>query len=730
MDSCFSSKLNVRGSGFFTYFYDLNFQKIIQNIKNKSANVNKSDKEAFRNVCRNLSKYLIENKSPPPYYSRFKDTWEGALKKWVQSHYEKIDIHKECPVILEENEMKILELKYDEEDFCEKRSTYLSEIRQLKPRTLKTCGEEYLKKCNEYNDWINKRNIYFRERVSLINGCYRKESVIGKKGKRQKSLCNILEEETFRTSLDCALIDQNPTCKNLQEKKKEDLQESQKTAENPSKTETSMVQAVQTLQGEETKSAPDPQVEENTSTEHQFQLQDKLETEISGLQNKIVQSEFMQPNQVTTSRTQTKANGDDESLKGRITLPNSHPEVPPKPQTPEKHALNAESSIPFTRSANFAKTPKISGLFKKKKKIKRRPVKFLRILNPLLSWKKSEFLAHDHLENLKYDSEKTIKNIIINEHNMNNKVHVSNRKKDRYKTIIEVHMKILEEYRNTKWEYKKGEFLEIFLELFTEEEYTTYPNITNDELIKEDTKSINDIEKQKILWNKWIEKHQNLADKLKKEHWFNNLKNDWKRELDNLKKREELKNDPDEIQNIPFSQREKDIWRQWISEKCIIIKQYIKQDLFNYLTDELQIIPDELDNEKIKDSLLLINIGELSNKEDCQELYKYIKKKLLTKLCILVLMSVLEECKKEQDIENNESHLDNNIIETKEKENSDSKKEFIENISEFNRYFLENTENNDYKTDDIFKKELENWIIEDNTNVNSMKKENTADKYY
>ncbi|SBS98962.1 STP1 protein, partial [Plasmodium malariae] len=664
---------------------DIYFQKIIQNIKKKTAKVNKSDKEAVRNVCRNLSKYLINNKSPPPHYISFKDKWEGVLKMWVQSHYEKLNIHGGCPVVMDENDMKILELKYDEEDFCEKRNTYLTKIQQLKPRISKTCDNEYLQKCNEYNDWINGRNIYFQEKVSLIKGCYRKEPITRKRGKKQETLCNILKEETFRPSLDCLLIDQNPTCKNLQEKKKEDLQKGdQKIAEKPSETEAPTEQSLQALQNRETNNSQISLTPGELSHEHQPQTQVQSETEATSLQGKSKETEVMQTSKDKISETQINDTHDDAVLRS----PNStisHPEVPPKSQPPEKHALNAESSIPFARSANFAKTPKISGLFKKKKKIKRRPVKFLRILYPLLSWKKSEFLAHDHLENTLYDNEETIKRIKIKDHNMNYNVNATTPRKDTYKTIIEVHMEVLEKYRNEEWEHKKEEFLKIFLELFTEEEYTTYPNITNDELIKEDTKSINDIEKQKILWNKWIEKHQNLADKLKKEHWFNNLKNDWKRELDNLKKREELKNDPDEIQNIPFSQREKDIWRQWISEKCIIIKQYIKQDLFNYLTDELQIIPDELDNEKIKDSLLLINIGELSNKEDCQELYKYIKKKLLTKLCILVLMSVLEECKKEQDIENNESHLDNYIIKFKEKENSDSKKEFIENISDFNR---------------------------------------------
>ncbi|KAI4833632.1 uncharacterized protein MKS88_000110 [Plasmodium brasilianum] len=674
MEKCFSSSFGMRGTSFFRYRNDSKFSNIIRYITEKTSSLSsEDDKTKFRNGCKELANYLLKNKSPPYYYESEKEKWEATLKDWLTNHYKKLNRYGGCPVVMNEHDRKILELKYDEEDFCEKRNTYLTKIQQLKPRISKTCDNEYLQKCNEYNDWINGRNIYFQEKVSLIKGCYRKEPITPKRGKKQETLCNILKEETFRPSSLCLPIDQIPTCKNLEEKEKEILQGDQKTDEAPLKPEGPPEQVVQTLQGEKTQSAPNPQ-------------------------DKSKEAEAIQTNQGPTELTTTKANDNDAVLPGVIISPNSDSKMSPEAQSPEKHALNAELSIVPPSYANSPETPKIS--------------------------------THDHLENLKYDSEKTIKNIIINEHNMNNKVHVSNRKKDRYKTIIEVHMEILEEYRNTKWEYKKGEFLEICLEMLAKEEYTVYTNLTNDELIIEDAKTVSCKEKQKIIWNKWIERHRNLAEKLKKIHWFNNLKNDWKRELANFKKREELKNDPDEIQNIPFSQREKDKWRQWISEKCIIIKQYIEQDLFSYLTDELQIIPDDYYKEKIKDSLPLINIGELSNKEDCQELYKYIKKKLLTKLCILVLMSVLEECKKEQDIENNESHLDNYIIETKEKENSDSKKEFIENISEFNRYFLENTENYDYTTDDSFRKEIENWIIGDNINANSMEKENNGDKYY
>ncbi|SBS99369.1 STP1 protein, partial [Plasmodium malariae] len=600
----------MRGTNYFRYLNDPKFSNIRSYIREKTISLSsEDDKTKFRNGCKELANYLLMNKSPPYYYASEKVRWDATLKDWLNSHYKKLNRHGGCPVVMNKNDMQILELKYAEKDFCEKRSAYLSEIKQLKRRYSNTCDNKYLQKCKEYNDWINEMKNYFETRSNTIKHCYSKEP-IKRRGKPKEPLCHILEEETFKKPSDCLSMDQIQTCKNLEEKKKEILQGDQKTDEAPPKPEDPSEQVVQTLQGEETQSAPNPR-------------------------DKSKEAEAMLTNQGPIELTTTKANDNDTVLPGVIISPNSDSKMSPEVQPPEKHALNAELSIVPLRYANSPETPKISsplanssntytssilisfidmflfslfikyaliGLFKKKKKIKRRPVKFLRILNPLLSWKKSEFLAHDHLKNLKYDREKTIKNIIINEHNMNNKVHVSNRKKDRYKTIIEVHMEVLEEYRNTKWEYKKEEFLEICLEMLAKEEYTVYTNLTNDELIIEDDKTVSCKEKQKIIWNKWIERHRNLSEKLKKVHCFNNLKNDWKRELANLKKREELKNDPDEIQNIPFSQREKDIWRQWISEKCIIIKQYIEQDLLNYLTDELQIIPDDYDNEKIKDS--------------------------------------------------------------------------------------------------------------------------------
>ncbi|SBT86006.1 STP1 protein [Plasmodium malariae] len=720
MDKCLPTYPRVYGDTVFRYKWEPRFTKVVNDIGNNIKDIiTKNDKEALRNNCLYLARYLIVNKTPPDYYILQKEIWEKALNVWLSPYYEKLDKLGGCPLIMDEKHLEILKLKYEVDDFCKKRNTDLTDIKRLKQRP--QSDESYSSKCEEYNTWIEERNEHFMTKKNLIELCYDRNQT----EKDTKKICNIMDPQTFKKQLNCTPSHPVPPGQVLAETKNKSSSEGEKKIESKFTTQDINQQVVPDVL--ETAAQPRSQHDEHSAPEKDIENEpttlspgtapsEALSTKTENTHAKCVKSP-----QAELSEPKCFVSLDSEKSPDSTPL-HTKPDVSRKTQDFQIVSFPSARSNVATDLPAVTVQSKIPRIFKKKKKIKRRQAKFLKILTSSYSCAKNEFVKHNKMEYPLYDDEEITKKIKILEHNKNNNINASKQNKRRYKTIIEVHIQILEEYRNEEWEYIKGEFIEICLELLTKGEHNTYPYLTNDKLIMGNTKSINQKGKQKILWNKWIEKHQNLADKLKKEHWFNNLKNDWKRELANLKKREELKNDPDEIQNIPFSQGEKYIWRQWISEKCIIIKQYIEQDLFNYLTDELQIIPDDYDNEKIKDSLPLINIGELSNKEDCQELYKYIKKKLLTKLCILVLMSVLEECKKEQDIEENESHFDNYIIEFKEKENSDSKKEFIQNLSDINRNVLGNMENPDYTTDDSFRKELENWIIEDNTNTNSMEK--------
>ncbi|SBS96718.1 STP1 protein [Plasmodium malariae] len=291
-------------------------------------------------------------------------------------------------------------------------------------------------------------------------------------------------------------------------------------------------------------------------------------------------------------------------------------------------------------------------------------------------------------------------------------------------------MEVLEEFRNEEWELKKGEFLAICLEVYIYEKHRSYPNLINGDQM-ENIKCRNDVEEKKIIWNKWIEKHRNLSEKLKKEEWFNNLKSEWKKEKAKLKEIEKLKYiSTNENQKRSHLEREKDAWREWISNNGKIVEHYLEQDWFKGLTNEFDNILDEYENEENENSVSLINIEEMEHNKNCEELYKYIKKKLLSKLCVLVFMTILEECKKEKNVENKESYLDSSINECNSEKHSDRKYHIIENIVEKGNNVLENSENTqifDYKEENNFTDEIKDWIRKDDTHVNSIYTMNKVD---
>ncbi|SBT01366.1 STP1 protein, partial [Plasmodium malariae] len=361
-------------------------------------------------------------------------------------------------------------------------------------------------------------------------------------------------------------------------------------------------------------------------------------------------------------------------------------------------------------------------LFNKKKKIKRREVKFLRILVPSY-YNRNKFLRHNHLEYPINEEEENIKKIKIQEHNMNKNENVSYGKKDRSITIIEVHMEILEECRNKEWEYNKGEFLAICQEVLTKKENRTYTNLKDDEVVMDNIKCTNEIEKQKSLWSKWVERHNIFLEKLRKKDWFNNLKNDWKEERSYIKNSEKLRKYlSNENEKDLFLERKKDIWRRWVSRKGSIVEKYLEEDLFEKLREEIYNMIDTYENEGSKDDILFMNKEELEKKENYEVLYKYFKTKLLEKLCILVFMMVLEECKNEEYIENMESHFDNSINECMTGKNLDIRPENENNLIDINVDVLENRKNNNINAyeEEIFRDVLEEWIRENDTHVNSL----------
>ncbi|SCP03080.1 STP1 protein [Plasmodium malariae] len=750
MEKCLSLDLSVKGFGAFEFYFQPEFTTIRSHVQKVTRSLyNEDNKETFRNTCLELASYLIKNKTPSRYYMKQKERWEGALKDWVKSFYK--PLYNEfggCFPILEEKDKNLLELNYEALNFCDEMKKKKAGIQCLtgEHAISDSCDETCSNKIYEYNAWIQNEKMKFNKKKTLIESNCKKILP-----KFPTNKCNIHNPKTFNELPICTVKHALTTSQQDSPEKKTSISEGGQTIDSiPSELQVTKEQGSNIPHGKQEQLVQQdlqPQTETLSSTEASGTQGDTKKIQDSQTKNEQTSgaSEHEEKKSSYDSTFPSKPEASVDPL--RIETTASIPASIPAPLSPTPSLPHISSGQVLKKSNNYISSILISiltiiifsffikyvliGMFKKKKKIKRKQMKFLRIKVPSRFDRKSKFFTDDHLEHTIYDDEEIIKKIKINERKK--KVNLSKQKKDRSKTIIEVHMEVLEECRNAGWEKNKEEFLKIFIDKFTKNEHNAYPNLTNDDLITENIKSGNDITKQNILWNKWIERHRYISEKLKKQYWFNNLKNEWKKELACMQEIEEIKKkSSNEKYEISVIEREKDPWKQWISKKGILIEQYLEQDFFQRFEEDFHNISDEYVNEDTKNYVTLINIEELQKKENYEELYKYIKKKLLAKLCIFVLLTILEECKKEVNFENRESYLDSCINEWKIEENADKKPEITENLIKVSDDFPENRLSNKihhYTEEDDFKRRMEEWIREDDTYVNSIGKDAIIDKY-
>ncbi|SBT59162.1 STP1 protein [Plasmodium ovale wallikeri] len=253
------------------------------------------------------------------------------------------------------------------------------------------------------------------------------------------------------------------------------------------------------------------------------------------------------------------------------------------------------------------------------------------------------------------------------------KQEIQKRKKENKKTLIEVHIEVLEEYKKDEWELHKGDFLEICLHGFINEENDNYSKLRNTELTAKSTKNdkiIENIQKHEILWNNWIENHRNILEQWKKEDWFQNLKNKWRNEEKmykekNNKLQENILNEQETYSIV----RQKEIWKQWISKQATLIDMFNKEDWFKsiiYAQDK------EKDNCRINEynNISVTSKTELRNEKTNEGR----SKNIIQKLMVQIHMLVLEECIKEDIIKHKELCIDNFIEEMHNNNNYDEKR--------------------------------------------------------
>ncbi|SBT73868.1 SICA C-terminal inner membrane domain containing protein, putative, partial [Plasmodium ovale] len=248
-------------------------------------------------------------------------------------------------------------------------------------------------------------------------------------------------------------------------------------------------------------------------------------------------------------------------------------------------------------------------------------------------------------------------------------------------TLIEVHMEILEECKNDEWELHKGDFLEICLQEFINEKNRTAENWRNAELtvnnIKND-KIIQDAEENEILWNFWIDNYRNILESWKSEEWFQNLKNEWKKERqknhNKINKIDEIEENTLKESGMISIECEKDIWKKWISKQATLIEMFKQEDWFKSLIAEQD---KEEDNYEINEyiNVLNTNMNEVEKGKKYHEFFR--KKNIINKLMVQMHMMVLEECKKEEIIENKELCIDNYIQSIHKKNNYDEKSNIL-----------------------------------------------------
>ncbi|SBS98610.1 STP1 protein, partial [Plasmodium malariae] len=645
-------------------------------------------KEDFRNECLHLVNFLIKRKNERPNILSEK-RWEALLREYLSTYFNNPSIHGICPFILKEQERELLKLSYKAQDFCKEK---IDRLKFLIP--YKTENENSYK-CNndpkcinnfkEYNAWIiNTREVFFRNGIFNIS-----QAIPQKIDFPRDEICDVFKDKTFHELVS------------------EDLDKT--------------VYIQDSYQGHEINTE---NVGERNSTIDSHTQEYKTAHEDESHSSDTSEEDLV-PQSDASEEQMSKIQPEDKYLKQNLLL-----QVLKQLETPQGTIKPFLEGI-FLSKVNESDLSKHNEstivtilvyasrmMFKQKKKIKIRHLKLMKIVTPSLSDGKSKCLTHTHIEDPLYNDEKITKNVILREHNINKNIKTSKTKKDRTKTIIEIHMQVLEECRNEKWESNKGEFLKICIEVFTNEKYKIYPHLTNEELIMESNKIMNDAELQKLLWNKWVERYGIFLEKLKKEDWFSNLKNEWKKEKAYIKKMEELKKkSSNENHNFSFLEREKDIWKQWIFKKGTIIEHYLEKEWFKSSEEKLQNMLYKIEIEEAINDVTLISMEELQNKKCYQEFYKYVKTKVLVKLCILVFMMVLEECKKEHFIESSESYFDSSLKEWKRETNLTKVSEIIKSITNDKGYISENKENTDH-IEENFRKDIADWISEEDKYIN------------
>ncbi|SPJ11741.1 surface-associated interspersed protein 13.1 (SURFIN 13.1), partial [Plasmodium sp. DRC-Itaito] len=321
-------------------------------------------------------------------------------------------------------------------------------------------------------------------------------------------------------------------------------------------------------------------------------------------------------------------------------------------------------------------------------------------------------------ENETYHNKLEKKNYV--EESFNN---IDDVKLHKMKTVIEIHMELLDESQREDWELNRKQFLEICIEEFSNKLETEKKNIIklNElQLNIDNEKIINHmIEKQNMFIQKIMEKNKFLLERWKRKEWFHKLKENWKIQEKNYSitqtQGNNMENSKSERKNVML-EKQKIIWKKWVAKNVIHIEESNNESLLkDFLTHN--------ENIYFQDKKNINNIKNQNNNIYENSLKKYTEKKLLTIIWIDIHMMVLDELKKEEIEESKIILLDKLIDGLKNKNDTKTNQPIIHMIKEKKENIFQHKRNNI----NIYQPVNENidfkWINEEYKNCNILQEQ-------
>ncbi|SBT30927.1 STP1 protein [Plasmodium ovale wallikeri] len=368
---------------------------------------------------------------------------------------------------------------------------------------------------------------------------------------------------------------------------------------------------------------------------------------------------------------------------------------------------------------------------KKKKRLKRQlEIKKIPEESPSID-KITNYSVNDMpYENKTHDDNNIYSKIKIQKSVLKKNISLPKKKKNKNKAIIDIHMELLNEYKNDECELNKNDFLQICLEELVREQNKIYSNSENTNLVMKNI-SIQNTKDEMVLLDKWTERCRPIWEKFKSENAFKVLQNEWKKEemeyVENIEQFENIILN----ENTKFSYKEikKEIWRKWITKQAKFMEQFTQEKWFKSVVKQIEDVSDEYKMGEINDDIFVLNIEKLDNINNNEESYKHDNNPFLIKVLTHIFMMVIEECIKEESPEKTELLLDNIIEKLNKEKHAKIESENIHQENMNHKEYNETLEKDTHKYKDSFKELMEGWTNKTYIDVNSADDKNKSDKW-